>query len=134
MLNPLLNPCPNSIPKHNKDVWNVGLLLQSEDALSVFHEEWRPWTKVTEDTAESQEFYIFHERHKQVPNNFLHPYYSDMSTRRVSKKARLAFLTEQYHARVSCRNPRLYPGLGSALTYICLHCRVFHAWSSFVPS
>jgi hypothetical protein len=30
-----------------------------------------------------------------------------------NKKARLAYLNEQFHARVSGRNPRIYPGLGN---------------------
>ena len=33
--------------------------------------------------------------------------------RKGNKKSRLAFLHEQYHARVSCGNPRIYPGLGT---------------------
>jgi hypothetical protein len=36
----------------------------------------------------------------------------ELQARRGSKKARLLFLNEQFHARVSCRNPRLYPGIG----------------------
>ena len=35
-----------------------------------------------------------------------------LQARKGNKKARLAFLHEQYHARVSCGNPRIYPGLG----------------------
>jgi hypothetical protein len=80
MLNSCPNPDPKPIPIHIKDVWNVGSLLQSEDALSVLDEDWRPWTKVKEDTPESQEFYKVHDRHKQVPNIPLYPYSSDMST------------------------------------------------------
>jgi hypothetical protein len=34
-----------------------------------------------------------------------------LEARQRNKKARLAFLHEQYHARVSCGNPRQYPGL-----------------------
>jgi hypothetical protein len=37
---------------------------------------------------------------------------TQLEARQGSKKARLLFLSEQFHARVSCRNPRLYPGLG----------------------
>jgi hypothetical protein len=36
-----------------------------------------------------------------------------LQARKGNKKARLAFLHEQYHARVSCGNPRIYPGLGN---------------------
>jgi hypothetical protein len=35
-----------------------------------------------------------------------------LAARKSSKKSRITFLTEQYHARVSCANPRIYPGLG----------------------
>jgi hypothetical protein len=35
-----------------------------------------------------------------------------LAARKSSKKSRLTFLTEQYHARVSFANPRIYPGLG----------------------
>jgi hypothetical protein len=35
-----------------------------------------------------------------------------LAARKSSKKSRLTFLTEQYHARVSGVNPRIYPGLG----------------------
>jgi hypothetical protein len=35
-----------------------------------------------------------------------------LQARMGNKKSRLAFLHEQYHARVSCGNPRIYPGLG----------------------
>ncbi len=43
-----------------------------------------------------------------------------LKVRRGNKKSRLTFLTEQFHARVSCGNPRLYPGLGSSHVFICL--------------
>jgi hypothetical protein len=35
-----------------------------------------------------------------------------LAARKSSKKSRLTFLTEQYHARESCVNPRIYTGLG----------------------
>jgi hypothetical protein len=37
-----------------------------------------------------------------------------LQARRANKKSRIAFLHEQYHARVSCGTPRLYPRLGTA--------------------
>jgi hypothetical protein len=55
----------------------VGALLQSDDALSVLDEEWRPWPKLKEDTAESQNFYDIHDRQKQVPPLQPHLYSSD---------------------------------------------------------
>jgi hypothetical protein len=57
-----------SPPIRHKDIWNVGSLLQSEEALSVLDDEWRPWPKVKEDTAESQKFYEVHDRNKKVPD------------------------------------------------------------------
>ena len=49
--------------------------------------------------------------HKELvrDDNELH---IQLQARKGNKKARLAFLHEQYHARVSCGNPRIYPGLG----------------------
>ncbi len=43
-----------------------------------------------------------------------------LKARRGNKKSRLTFLIEKFHARVSCGNPRLYPGLGRSLVFICL--------------
>ncbi len=54
----------------------MGSLLQSDDALSVLDEKWRPWQKLKEDTAESQKFYEVHDRHKQVPPIQPNPYSS----------------------------------------------------------
>ena len=36
----------------------------------------------------------------------------ELQSRNRNKKSRLTFLTEQYHARATCANPRIYPGLG----------------------
>ncbi len=36
----------------------------------------------------------------------------ELESRKGNKKVRHTFLTEQYHARVTCDNPRIYPGLG----------------------
>ncbi len=36
-----------------------------------------------------------------------------LMARKANKKSRIAFLHEQYHARVSCGIPRQYPGLGT---------------------
>jgi hypothetical protein len=36
----------------------------------------------------------------------------ELQSRNGNKKARQTFLTEQYHARVTCDNPRIYPGIG----------------------
>jgi hypothetical protein len=37
----------------------------------------------------------------------------ELQSRHRNKKSRLTFLTEQYHARTTCANPRIYPGLGA---------------------
>jgi hypothetical protein len=40
-----------------------------------------------------------------------------LQAKKGNKKARLAFLHEQYHALVSCGNPRIYPGLGTDIPF-----------------
>jgi hypothetical protein len=57
---------PMEINEVYEDMWNTGTLLQSDDALSVLDPEFRPWPKVKEATAESQEFYEVHDRNKAV--------------------------------------------------------------------
>ena len=47
-------------------VWNVGVVLQSDDALSILDLDFRPWPKVKEGTAACTEFYRVHDRNKQV--------------------------------------------------------------------
>jgi hypothetical protein len=49
-----------------EDVWNVGSLLQSDDALSILQPDYRPWPKVKDGTDASREFYNVHDRDKEV--------------------------------------------------------------------
>jgi hypothetical protein len=49
-----------------EDVWNVGTLLQSDDALSVIQPDFRPWPKVNEASEASRAFYQVHDRNKAV--------------------------------------------------------------------
>jgi hypothetical protein len=43
----------NELYKH---VWNVGVLLKSDDALSILELDYRPWPKIKEDTQAFIEF------------------------------------------------------------------------------
>ena len=47
-------------------VWNVGVVLQSNDSLSCLDLDFRPWPKIKAETEESKEFYRIHDRHKEV--------------------------------------------------------------------
>ncbi len=49
-----------------EEVWNVGVLLQSEEALSILDLDFRSWPEIKEGTEESIEFYKVHDRNKQV--------------------------------------------------------------------
>jgi hypothetical protein len=49
-----------------EEVWNVGVLLMSDEALSILDDDYRPWPKVKEGTEESRHFYTVHDRDKQV--------------------------------------------------------------------
>ena len=49
-----------------EELWNVGVLLMSDEALSILDEDYRPWPIVKEGTEESRHFYTVHERDKQV--------------------------------------------------------------------
>jgi len=57
---------PMEINDVYEEVWNVGVLLQSEDSLSCLDLDYRPWPKIKEDTDESKEFYRIHDRNKQA--------------------------------------------------------------------
>ncbi len=59
-----LNPMEiNEVYEH---VWNVGVLLQSDDALSILELDYRPRPKIKEDTQASIELYRIHDRNKMV--------------------------------------------------------------------
>ena len=49
-----------------EELWNVGVLLMSDEALSILDEDYRPWPIVKEGTEESRHFYTVHDRDKQV--------------------------------------------------------------------
>jgi hypothetical protein len=61
-----MNLNPMEINDVYEEVWNVGVLLQSEDSLSCLDLDYRPWPKIKEDTDESKEFYRIHDRNKQA--------------------------------------------------------------------
>jgi hypothetical protein len=61
-----MNLNPMEINDVYEEVWNVGVLLQSEDSLSCVDLDYRPWPKIKADTDESKEFYRIHDRNKQA--------------------------------------------------------------------
>ena len=62
-----MNLNPMEINELYEQVWNVGVVLQSDDALTILDLEYRPWPKMNEGTEASTEFYRVHDRNKQVP-------------------------------------------------------------------
>ena len=56
-----------------EDLWNVGTLLQTDEALSVLQADYQPWPKVKEETEESRNFYKVHDRDKQAASPYLYP-------------------------------------------------------------
>ena len=61
-----MNLNPMEINDIYEAVWNVGVVLQSDEALSMFDLDYRPWAKVKEGTEAFTEFYRVHDRNKQV--------------------------------------------------------------------
>jgi hypothetical protein len=47
-------------------VWNVGVDLQSDEALSILDLDYRPWPKVKDGTEASSGLYSVHDRNKQI--------------------------------------------------------------------
>jgi hypothetical protein len=47
-------------------LWNVAVLLQTEDALSILDDDYRPWPKVRAGEASSQRFYQTLEKNKEA--------------------------------------------------------------------
>jgi hypothetical protein len=47
-------------------LWNVAVLLQTEDALSILGYDYRSWPKVRAGEASSQRFYQTLEKHKEA--------------------------------------------------------------------
>ena len=61
-----INLNPMELNNVYEDLWNVGTLLQTAEALYLFQDNYRPWPKVKEETEESRNFYRVHDRDKQV--------------------------------------------------------------------
>jgi hypothetical protein len=61
-----MNLNPMEINDLYEAVWNVGVVLQSDEALSILDLDYRPWAKVKEGTEASTKFYSVHDRNKQV--------------------------------------------------------------------
>ncbi len=55
---------PMEINDLKDHLWNVAVVMQSDDALSVVHEDYRPWPKVRAGEAASQRIYAKLERSK----------------------------------------------------------------------
>ena len=51
-----MNLNPMEINELYEQVWNVGVVLQSDDALTILDLEYRPWPKMNEGTEASTEF------------------------------------------------------------------------------
>ncbi len=68
-----MNLNPMEINDVYEEVWSVGVLLQSENALSCLDLDYRSWPKIKEDTEESREFYKIHDRNKQAQSLALLP-------------------------------------------------------------
>ncbi len=67
-----LNPMElNDIYDH---LWNVGVLLKSDEALHILEEGWRPWPRVKDGKEVSWDFYDIHDRHKAADLNLLRAY------------------------------------------------------------
>jgi hypothetical protein len=45
------------------NLWDVAILLKSEDCLTVLDDGFRPWPKVHHGSEDSRDFYDLHERH-----------------------------------------------------------------------
>ncbi len=65
-----MNLNPMEINDLYEAVWNVGVVLQSDEALSILDLDYHPWAKVKEGTEASIEFYRVHDRNKQVQTSF----------------------------------------------------------------
>ena len=68
-----MNLNPMELNNVYEDLWNVGTLLQTDAALSVLQDDYRPWPKVKEETKESRNFYKVHDRDKQAAPPYLSP-------------------------------------------------------------
>ena len=62
----MINLNPMELNEVYEQLWNVGTLLRSEDALTIFDDQYRPWPKIHDGTEASDEFYKVHDRNKPV--------------------------------------------------------------------
>ncbi len=62
----MMNLNPMELNEVYEQLWNVGTLLRSEDTLTIFDDQYRPWPKIHDGTEASDEFYKVHDRNKQV--------------------------------------------------------------------
>jgi hypothetical protein len=62
----IMNLNPMELNEIYEQLWNVGTLLRSDDALHILEDGYRPWPKVQEGTEASDKFYTIHDRNKPV--------------------------------------------------------------------
>jgi hypothetical protein len=62
----VMNLNPIELNEVYEEVWNVGSLLMSDDALSILQPEYRPWPKFKDGTDAFRDFYEVHDRDKEV--------------------------------------------------------------------
>ena len=55
---------PMELNELYESLWNMGVLVQSEQAMDIFNPEYRPWPKLHEGDPVSVKFYSRLERHK----------------------------------------------------------------------
>jgi hypothetical protein len=81
-----LNPMElNDLYDH---LWNVGVLLQSENCLEVFQEEYRPWPKLHEGDTVSTQFYARLETTKVADMAELHEFTTRKDVVRYTQELR----------------------------------------------
>jgi hypothetical protein len=62
----VMNLNPMELNDVYEELWNVGSLIMSDDALSILQPDYRPWPKVKDGTDASRDFYKVHDRDKEV--------------------------------------------------------------------
>jgi hypothetical protein len=70
----IMNLSPVELNEVYEQLWNVGTLLRSQDALTILDDQYRPWPKIHDGTEASEKFYKVHDQNKQVydcsPKNY----------------------------------------------------------------
>ena len=56
-----MNLNPMQLNEIYEQLWNVGTLLRSDEALHILEDGFRPWPKVQEGTEASEKFYKIHD-------------------------------------------------------------------------